>query len=168
MRFISFVSFYLIGIIALTIPLFVSAHAFGESLEKEVDGYLVDIGYSTTEFVANSAVVFEFDLLDENEEFIDYESVWLRIVKDERTILATGIHNAEFGGARITYTFAEPGAYEFSARYEEGIDSIREATFLIEVLPNPNERGGGANIIFLFLAGIVGIAAGAIGVRLLK
>jgi len=149
-------------------PFFIFGHATGESLEQEVDGYLIDIGYSVTEFIANSAVVFEFNLLNENDEFVDYSNVWLRIVKDDRTILATGIHNAEFGGARITYIFTEPGAYEISARYEEGVDSIAEATFPIEVLPNPNGGSGNVNIIFLVIAGIVGIGVGAIATRLLK
>jgi len=160
---------YLIFTILAVLPVYVvGAHSLGESLEKEVDGYLIDIGYSTTELIANSAVVFEFNLLNENDEFVDYSNVWLRIIKDDRTILATGIHNAEFGGARITYTFAESGAYEFSARYEKGIDSIAEATFPIEVLPNPSEGSGSVNIIFLGVVGILGIGVGAITTRLLK
>jgi len=157
-----------ISCIATMLPLFVGAHAIGESLEKSVDGYVVDIGYNVTEFVADTPVVFEFTLLDTDETLVDYSNVWLRIVKDGTTILATGVYNAEFGGARTTYAFPEPGAYELSARYEDGTNSIAEAVFAIEVMPNPNKNQKGADAVVVLIAVLVGGCIGAVGARLFK
>jgi hypothetical protein len=154
-------------VMILSLPFFVFGHGDGESLEKEVDGYLIDIGYNTPEFIAGSSVVFEFDISKE-EESIDFDDVWVRISEDNKTIFASGINNAEFGGARMTYSFPYEGAYEFSVRFQNGSESIAEAVFPIEVLPNSDKEGSQNWILTALLGALVGAVAGGAAARLMK
>jgi hypothetical protein len=151
----------------LSLPFFVFGHGDGESLEKEVDGYLIDIGYNTTEFIVGSSVVFEFDISKE-EESVDFDDVWVRISEGNKTVFASGIYNAEFGGARMTYSFPSEGAYEFSVRFQDGSESITEAVFPIEVLPNSDEEDSQNWVLTALLGALVGAVAGVAAVRLMK
>jgi hypothetical protein len=156
-----------ISVIALSIifslPFFVLGHGEGESLESEVDGYFIDIGFNTSEIIAGSSVVFEFDISKE-EESVDFDDVWVRISEGNKTIFASGIYNTEFGGARMTYSFPSEGSYEFSARFQNADQSVAEASFQIEVLPNPNEKDSNT-LLYVVIGAIFGAIFGVIATR---
>lgn len=163
-----FTSAYIITLLCFfAVPLTAAAHPYGESFEKQTDEYLIDIGYNVTDFIANSSTLFEFDLLD-GEELAEYEDVWVRISKGNQTVLATGVNKSDFGGARLTFVFPEPGEYEFSVRYQEGTDALAEATFPINVQRNPRESGGDFGSTGLIIgAGFAGLIVGAGAMRLI-
>lgn len=109
----------------------VFAHSSGESFEKTVDGYLVDIGYSVEKFTDDSSVVFDFGLVDPSGDAAEFSDVWVRIVRTnaKETVFAGGVNNARLGGTVMTYVFPETGEYELSARYQNNEESIVEAVF---------------------------------------
>lgn len=157
------------GVLAL--PGSVAGHGLGESFEQEVGDHLIDVGYTPEDFSAGASALFEFELW-ENEPGVAYEDltpvpfddVWVRIVADGKTVFAGGVHNAEFGGARMTYVFPEPGEYEFSVRYERGTDSIAETTFPFTVAP----REGGGSFRIPAMAAVLGLLVGAGGVYFIR
>ena len=136
------------------------AHGLGNSLEQQVDDILVDIGYSVDEFTDDSSVVFDFEIVDSEKEQIDFTDVWVRLVKDKSTVLATGVHNGRLGGAIMTYKFPEAGEYTLSARFQNGKDAVAEAEFPLTVLQVQKEPIGSRALLFIVLAFIVGLLAG--------
>ncbi|PIR82859.1 hypothetical protein COU20_00045 [Candidatus Kaiserbacteria bacterium CG10_big_fil_rev_8_21_14_0_10_59_10] len=142
----------------LCAPAALSAHALGASFEKESGPYLIDIGYAPEEFSADRTALFEFELTEDGAP-VPFDDVWVRITREEKTVFAGGIHNARFGGARMTYLFPKSGSYELSVRYERGLESVAEASFPLVVLP----AEGGGTLRNLALAGIIGLLIGAAG-----
>ncbi|MBY0111049.1 hypothetical protein K2Y00_03570 [Patescibacteria group bacterium] len=124
-----------IVLLLLVFPLSVSAHAFGFSHETTVNGYQVDIGYSTAAPTPNESVIFDFNLPAVHAE-VPYSDVWVRVTKEDGTVvLATGLYNARFGGPRLSYMFPEDGRYTISVRYEQESEVLLETEFPITVVP---------------------------------
>lgn len=118
------------------LPLSVSAHAFGFSHEATVNGYQIDIGYSTAAPTPEESVIFDFNLPLVHEE-VDYSDVWVRITSEEGSVVfASGIYNSTFGGPRLSYVFPDTGTYTIHARYENGSDILLETSFPITVVPS--------------------------------
>lgn len=116
-------------------PSIISAHAFGASLEATSTPYFIDIGYDPDPMEANRATRFEIELRNLDREMVqDHEYVWVRILRGEETILATGIHRQFFGPTTLLYTFAERGDHEMhiSFRTREGKE-LASAEFPIVV-----------------------------------
>lgn len=111
------------------------AHGDAPSFETEVDGYRIDIGYSSASPTEDEALLFDFALASVSSgSDVPFSDVWVKI-EDERgaVVFASGIHNAEFGGPRMSYRFPEGGTYTVSARYENGPDALVEASFPLTV-----------------------------------
>lgn len=160
-----------LALVFASAPLFASGHELGESFEQEVGEHLIDIGYTPENFSAGSSALFEFELWRNNPDAeydeldpVAYDDVWVRIVSDGTTMFASGVHNAEFGGSRMTYVFPEAGEYELSVRYERGLDTVAEATFPFTVAP---KEGSGAFRIPA-MAALVGVLIGTAGVYFIR
>lgn len=137
------------------------AHGTGSSFEADVDGYLIDIGYNTEEFITGSQVLFDFGLETSSEYNIEYSDVWVRLIKDGKTVYASGVYNSGFGGARMTYTFPGEGEYELAVRYQKGSEKIVSASFPIKVSSGESEDGGASTINFAsIILGILGLGVG--------
>lgn len=142
----------------LALPAF--AHETGPSVEVEVGEYLIDIGYSTFAPQADEVVLFDFGLTRE-EAAVSFDDVWVRIESEEGVVFASGIHNAPFGGARMSYRFPEGGTYTVATRFENVDGTLAETSFELEVAPSTLEippylfgfagliLGGVATVIFL-------------------
>lgn len=89
---------------------FASAHEFGSSFEAEIEDGMIDIGYSVEEFTDDTSVIFDFEVVDANKDEIPFTDVWVRLVRDKSTVLATGVHNADLGGSLLTYKFPSAGS----------------------------------------------------------
>lgn len=153
------------------LPSTAAGHALGSSFEQVVGEHLVDVGYTPENFSEGASALFEFELWEYDESLsyeelrpIAYDDVWVRITKGNKTMFASGIYNAEFGGARMTYVFPEPGEYELSVRYEQDLNGIAEATFPLSVAP----REGSGAFRIPAMAGLLGLLLGAGGVYFLR
>lgn len=161
------VSFFLLTSVALVLfPLVLSAHGDGASFEKEVDGYVVDIGYSPEEPYVGGAVSFDFGLLKDGSG-VDFSDLWVRISKEEQTVFAGGIYNATFGGARLSATFPESGEYTVSARYQNEGEEIVSAEFPLQVEPLADSDSNGFGLMQIMYI-VLGVIVGAVGVMFIK
>lgn len=131
MKYISVVT-----VVSLTLlfPFSVFAHAWGTSHEAEDSGFMIDIGYSTPAPDADESVIFDFEILKNEERFREFTDVWVRIEGPNGTVFATGIHNAGFGGARLSYVFPASGEYTVHARYQQDDEPLASTSFPITVL----------------------------------
>ncbi len=132
----------------------VFAHGTGASLEATSTVYLIDIGYDPVEFVAGSPSRFEFNLSKDGDK-VDYESVWVRIVENKKTKLATGISHDNFGKTTLLYDFARQGMYTLEASYRDASGEIAKSSFSIPVLPPDDASKGTAFFVAATVVGII-------------
>lgn len=113
------------------------AHNSGASLEKSVPPYIVDIGYDPVSPVAGDRLLFDFTLVDTASTSIPFDYVWVRIEKEKRTILATGIAKAAYGPTSLLYAIPEDlsGELQLFVRYQRGDESLAEADFIMSIAP---------------------------------
>lgn len=150
----------LLAIIALTLaPVPVFAHDTGASFERQVGAYLVDIGYSEPDPVMGQSVVFDFGLEKDGEE-ASFTDAWIKIEDKDGVVLATGIHNATYGGAKLTYAFPESGSYIISVRYERADDALAEASFELPVTAGDSTSKFSFDAISAALGLLIGIGIG--------
>jgi hypothetical protein len=127
----------LTGLVLLCSGERISAHSLGESFEAVAGAYLIDVGYDPASFEAGFTNRFEFELWDALAEADDYDTrapalydlVWVRVLRDKRVQLATGIAKPPYGPVTLLYTFSEPGEYVLSVSYRRGDDTIAEKEF---------------------------------------
>lgn len=143
------------------LPSNVFAHGFGKSLEAQVDGYLVDIGYDPENGTALQTHVYDISLLNsETKEAVEFTDVWVRISKDKKTYLATGISKARIGKTTLAYIYPDAGNYQMSVRFQNGKDKIVETVFDLSVVENKDQSktkipSWGFVLVGLFLGGII-------------
>lgn len=151
----------------LTIPASVFGHGTGAFYETSVGNYIADVGFSSPAPEVGESVIFDFQLRDKDTKLISgsdtpYSDVWVRIETNEgKTLLATGVHNAEFGGPRISYVFPLEGTYTVFARYENGSDSLAEVSFPLSVVPSSSS---GQSLPMHVVTGIAGLIVGVAAV----
>lgn len=128
---------FLIGIFLLLFAgAIVDAHTVGASWEKQSGSYLIDVGYDAPSIVAGQSVRFDFNLWKDSAESAsaDFVHVWVRIIKDKGTLLATGIYHQSIGPTTLLYTFADAGSYTLEASFRNaGGDELASALFPITV-----------------------------------
>lgn len=125
----------LLALGVLTFPMVASAHALGASYEATVDGYQIDIGYSSPAPEEGESVIFDFNFPAAQDPEPPYTDVWVRIESEQAVVFASALHNAEFGGPRMSYVFPKAGAYTVYARYQNAETSFVEVTFPMTVVP---------------------------------
>lgn len=153
-------------------PFSVSAHGAGAYYETVVGDFIADVGFSTPAPQVNESVIFDFQIRDINTKLISgsdtpFTDVWVRIESNGKTLLATGIYNAEFGGPRLSYVFPKAGEYTIFVRYENGSDALAEVSFPMTVVPESGADENG-NILICTLVGVSGLAVGFVSATLLR
>lgn len=146
----------------------VSAHGSGESFELESEGYLMDIGYSVEEFTDDSSVILSFELKNKEGSAVEFTDVWVRIIEDTSTVFATGVHNADLGGALMTYKFPSSGDYKLSARFQNNGESLVEGVFPLTVVKGSSESGGANSLFYSTLGLLGGLVLGAFLVTFIR
>jgi hypothetical protein len=142
-----------------------AAHSEGVSYEDTIDGYEVDIGYSSPAPTTRDVVIFDFNL-PASEAESTYTDVWVRVVSEEGTVVfASALHNAQFGGPRLSYLFPKAGTYTISARYENGSHVLFEASFPLTVI---EEEGEGKPFSFDLIHGIVLLVGLLLGMGIVR
>lgn len=147
----------LLALVVLLFPGIALAHGDTPFLEEVVNGHLVDIGYTSGTPSSGEAVLFDFSLLEPtSRERIPFSYVWVKVQNAEDTVvLATGIHNARFGGPRLSYVFPAEGKYTVSARYEDEEGTLAEVSLPFTVRGEEDHA--------LYLSGAAGLVLGALG-----
>lgn len=121
------------AIVFAAIPGISMAHTTGASWNATSSPYVLDVGYDPVTITTSEAERFDFLLWKgqvNTGEAVDYDHVWVRIIHDKRTLLATGIRHQKFGPTTMLYEFRDPGEYaiETSFRDEDG-NNIATASF---------------------------------------
>lgn len=115
----------------------VAGHTLGQSFEKNINGYLVDVGYSAVDKVyAGETIRFNFNLWTDkkNEEIADFDYVWVRIAPQEGISFAGFLHHPELLLTGMSYTFQDPGRYELTVRFlDKNEKPLTEASFPLVV-----------------------------------
>ncbi len=146
---------------ALCVPLILSAHGTGRSVEKQVGDYLLDIGYNTETIVTSKPVYFDFKLYQRGPSpgSAPFDDVWVRVAEGTTTLFASGIAYMSSGETGMIYTFDRAGTYTMSVRYERGETALAETTFALDVVPETTTSSS-----FLYLKLLIGavLACGAI------
>lgn len=116
----------------------VHGHGLGQSLEKEIGDYVIDVGYDASDKVyAGEAIRFDFNLWKKNRtDVADFDHIWLRIAPKEEGILFAGfLYRPEFLLTGMSYAFAEAGQYELTVRFLDKDDkNLAEASFPIDAV----------------------------------
>lgn len=111
----------------------VLAHTSGQSVERDVGNYIVDIGFDEM-LEAGKAARFDLNLWDTQKiEQIKYDRIWVRIAPSEGIVLATYITAPSFGLAGMSYSFPRAGEYEITVRFERGDTPLAEVIFPVTV-----------------------------------
>lgn len=146
--------FLMVGLVGVSTVL---AHSFGKSIEKEVDGYLVDIGYNAQSFEAGDPVRLDLNLLKDGDP-VEFSDVWLRINKGPKTIIAGNLGRPPLGKTGITLVMPEGGDYTFNARFMNDGETIVEFSDSLSV--SGSAGGSSQSLTKLIIIGIIGVLAG--------
>ena len=146
---------------------FAHAHGLGGGIDKVVDGYLIDFGYSPEELVSGANIQFTAGLVDnESKEIADFENVWVRISKANRVLFASTLEKSMSQDASFLYNFSEPGIYEITVRFQkfnEEVPETRLAETIVETSFDVNIAGAAAERKSRVSGGlIIGFISGAI------
>jgi hypothetical protein len=141
----------------------VSAHTTGASFEKTVEGgkYKVDIGYDPSDLVAGERMVLDFSVRKiPSLEPVHFDHVWVRLVDETDTLLATGVAQMPFGPTTLLYVIPETvaGDLKLSMRFEDGERTIAETEVMLPVEPAPKET---EIPVLAILSCLVGLLVGA-------
>jgi len=152
------------AIVVSLLPAMVVAHSTGVSFEARVEPYLVDIGYEPARIEAGISERFDFKLW-RGEAGIpeEYAHVWVRLLGEEGTELATGIYRHSTGPTTLLYRFPTEGDYRIEASYRSaGGTELVKAVFPFRVEPATNAGFlGMADLMPLYAVVGFMIAAGA-------
>lgn len=145
-------------IVVLT-PLGAIAHNLGASHEEIVGQYLIDIGYDPIAPVGGDQLLLDLNLWDkEKEQAVEFSSAWVRIEREGKTLLATGVHRPEFGAMTVlTRLPPEGGEVLVSVRFESGLESIAETRFPLTVAPEEKPAIGVRESFFIGAGVLCGV-----------
>ncbi len=158
------------SVLTLIIPLCIlalgagsaSAHVTGASWEKPDGANTLDIGYDPVSVTAGNYENFNFKLrTTATSEPVPFAQVWVRIITNKNTVLATGLFDQPIGPTTLLYQFEVPGNYTLEASFRDADgNDISTGSFPFTVAP-----AGSSSEKFLLFAGIfiTGIALGAGG-----
>lgn len=159
--------FFLLIMCSIT-PVVSFAHGDGASFEKQSGEYLIDIGYDPAPPVAGEATLFDFSLIrlaDGNE--VPYSHVWVRILDERKTVLASGLHWQEVGATTLLFAFPEDKTYTLESSFRTERGEIASASFSVPVSPKSDTRVT-EEPWFLPLLFFLGVCSGVLGISLWK
>lgn len=127
---------------AASSPLPARAHlAAGEDVELQ--GYLIDFGFSPKRITVQEDSVMAFELKREDGVPQPFDQLWLTVTHDGRETLAATLSPDSPGKTSIKSQFPEAGTYDVTARFTTGMEGTPEElvshTFQISVEDAPAE-----------------------------
>lgn len=150
-----------LALVSLIVPMGLSAHGAGASVEREVGNYVVDIGYEPAEIIAGESVRFDFALYTRDGAAAPFDRVWLRVEWEGWIVFAGGISRASLGTTGATVRLTEAGPHALTVRFEKEGEPIAELETEIAVAPGedaPMDLPWWASV----LIGLGALAAGAL------
>ena len=135
------------------------SHGTGQTIEKESNGYFIDIDYDSKELRSGESVRFNFNLWSNKERtnVPDFTDVWVRIApsKSPGIVYAGDMHKPSFGSAGFTYIFPWSDDYELTVRFQNMDEKVTEdVTFPISVGTGNSSVGKDGYFNSLMMAGI--------------
>ncbi len=115
-KLVFFVSVY-IAVALVMFPHSLEAHATGASWELKQDNYVIDVGYDPLVFEEGSYARFDLALKNEDGSPAVFSEVWVRIVQNKNTLLATGVRHEPIGPTTLLYVFPAEGQYSLEASF---------------------------------------------------
>jgi len=155
--------FIIIFFLALS-PIHASAHGIGQSLEKEVGGYLVDVGYDAFALREGEQVNFDFSIFTKDRaESPDFTDAWVRIVSLSGFNLgfAGYLAKPEFGPIRMTYAFPKGGTYNLIVSFQKNGEKITDkVSFPLTIEPKQGEIKSQYSMLLTgaFLGALLGVS----------
>jgi hypothetical protein len=152
--------------ILMFIPALASAHGGQPSFEKEVNGYLVDIGYDQIGIRPGEEVAFDFDLFAEDGlAFAPFTAVEVHIWDPDNEVFHETIANDGVNVPTIKVAFPVEGKYTLQAIYRNEEEVLADASFELPVDKISGSVGRGINAATYVLAAALFVFAGYIIVR---
>lgn len=148
-------SCFLFFLCALIIYAQTSAAHLASGSDVEVNGYIVDFGYSPEDVYAGESVILNFNIVNETTfDAVKYTSLWVRVANEKSVAFASELALIE-GNANLVLVLAEEGEYDISLR------EPFEHTFSIVVHEERDEKREGilcvlGVIILVICAGVLG------------
>jgi hypothetical protein len=142
-----------------------SAHTAGQSFEKTVGDYLVDIGYDALEVKEGQEIVLDMALIEKpgslGWKYADYDSVWLQISMEGqepfRSVSPVGLPSP----VMAKHTFEKAGDYQLAVRFLKGEEVLADAAFTLDVKGANEEsflsKAFSYFLFIVFLAVVVGV-----------
>jgi len=141
----------------------VLAHTSGKSLEQEVNGFLVDVGFDSEIITENTPLALDFSLVDKaGNKDVDFDSVWLTIKNKDETIFASGIEKAKLGRTTMLYTFPQSGNYTLSLRFMKEDFAHTQASFPLTIETMKEDNNFIESNFLLLLGTFIGVLVGGI------
>lgn len=145
-------------------PFVALGHGEGQSIEKVVGEYLVELEYEELALTAEEPVRLDFKILNNaTKEDVEFTDIWVRVTQDKKTLFASAIAKPDFGKVGMTYTFSDAGEYELNLRFQNKDKSIAEASFPLAIGVNEMSKKESKNmdtIVGWVGGGIIGLIAG--------
>jgi hypothetical protein len=119
-----------IGLVLFLPAFFVSGHGTGQSLERAVGDYVVDVGYDSFEPRALESIRFDFQIfLSESREPAPFTDTWVRVMEGDNLLFAGFLAKPIFGLTGMSYAFPAGGIYEVTVRFQNDDTTVAEASF---------------------------------------
>jgi hypothetical protein len=144
-----------------------SAHSIGQSLEKKVGDYLVDIGYDALDITEGQEIRFDAVLIQNpgslQWQYAPVDEVWFQIKKEGLEPFRDDIPLKLPAPAFTRYRFAEGGSYTLSVRFLGAGKTLAETSFPLSVRSKASQESATKNValtlfglLLVFVVGVVG------------
>lgn len=133
MKIIKITVIIISAFLLLVNPVELFAHGSGASLEKEVNGYFVDIGYEPEVITTSEPVVLDFIIKSREDEEVPFTHVWLKVSSNDEIYFASGIARAQFGKTTAMLRLPKAGEYKIEVRFSNESTQIAETQFSLPV-----------------------------------
>lgn len=153
----------IISLFLLLPVFFVFAHGTGESLEKVVGDYVVDVGYDSFNPKAFESIRFDFQLLaNGNKESVPFTDTWVRIMDGNNLLFAGWLAKPTFGLTGMSYAFPKGGIYEITVRFQNDDTTVAETSFPFSVIEKEQKSRFSKEV---FLGLLIGLIVGVVAAR---
>lgn len=114
-------------------PAIALAHSDGLSFERQTGDILIDIGFGKELPVPGSTLTYSFDLFkvgaNDSYTFEPFTKVSVRILNEDKELIAKTLPNNGTDVPSLKYTFTEPGDYSMAVAYERAGKESVDAAF---------------------------------------
>lgn len=144
-------------ILILTSANFAHGHGGGQSFEKVVGEYKIDVGLDALRNpVSGQTVRFDFNIWSKDGfNPVEFTSVWVRLAPEKGITFASYLAFPEFGLPAMSYVFPKSGPHELTVRFYKGDQVLAETAFPVTVEKGPAEQKVVSTSILVGLSGLV-------------